>query len=489
MLLASLGAVAVLVLPAVGRAAAAGDPSCSLYAATTGSVSGKGTVTSPFATPQQLVDALRPGQTGCLRGGSYTVDGIRLAHGGTPTAPLTLMSFPGEHATVRVRSEVYVLKGSDYGIFRNLTITGDTASATLATDMIQDLASHTTWEGNDISAGSRVTCMIIGLQQAPWTAQAVGTVIDGNRIHDCGARAAGNQQHAIYVANARATQITNNIIWNASAYGVHLYPDADGVTIAHNVIDGSGWAGVVWASDDNDAALRDDDDVAFANIITGGQQWGLDARWTTGQGTGNAAHDNCLWGNARGATNGALAGVALAGNVTADPGYLDAANHDYRLGPASPCLAVVGYDTAARLQAAAAAAAPPPAEPGPGTGAPTAPPGAAPPGASAGSHAPVVPRGLRVTVSAVAGRTSIVLRGAVAPARDGWWIVARRATRSGWATAGRTRLTAGAQGSSSYRLVLPRGRRAMRVRLTVTRPGSRLAFGRSRVLALASGPV
>ena len=81
---------------------------------------------------------------------------------------------------------------------------------------------------------------------------------------------------------------------------------------------------------------------------------------------------------------------------------------------------------------------------------------------------------------------AITLRGTVRPARDGWWIVARRRTRSGWETAGRARLIAAGVRASSFRLRLLRGHRPMRVRLTVTRPGTHLSYGVSRVVAVAS---
>ena len=107
---ATLAAVAVYLLSISGPASAAGSPVCSLYAATSGSPSARGTFAAPLATPQQLADALQPGQTGCLRGGTYAVASVRLSRGGSAAAPLTLMSYPGEHATIKVASEIYVVK-------------------------------------------------------------------------------------------------------------------------------------------------------------------------------------------------------------------------------------------------------------------------------------------------------------------------------------------------------------------------------------------
>ena len=46
---------------------------CDQYAAPTGSDSSVGTLAAPFATAQHLADSLSPGQTGCLRGGTYAM--------------------------------------------------------------------------------------------------------------------------------------------------------------------------------------------------------------------------------------------------------------------------------------------------------------------------------------------------------------------------------------------------------------------------------
>ena len=52
-------------------------------------------------TAQQLLDSLRPGETGCLRGGTYRSSRgyvLNARRGGAPGAPITLRSFPGERA-------------------------------------------------------------------------------------------------------------------------------------------------------------------------------------------------------------------------------------------------------------------------------------------------------------------------------------------------------------------------------------------------------
>src|SRR4051794_20564116 len=70
----SLAAVAVAwvigVMP--GDAAALAPRDCSVYAAVGAAPGGDGSTDHPFATAQQLINAVGPGQTGCLGPGVYT---------------------------------------------------------------------------------------------------------------------------------------------------------------------------------------------------------------------------------------------------------------------------------------------------------------------------------------------------------------------------------------------------------------------------------
>jgi hypothetical protein len=291
---------------------------------------------------QTLLDSLRPGQTGCLRAGTYTVGELRVHRSGRAGAPITLASAPGQRARIVTRTDFYLPSGTSHITFRNLDLANDPASRSLAGVMIQDFSSNSTWVGNDISGSARSTCMQVG---SVGYGIARHTVIRANRLHDCGNRAHGDQDHGIYVSQADGTTITGNVIWNASAYAVHLYPRADATTVTHNVIDASGYGGVIFAGD---RQTSDNNTVAY-NVITGGARYGLDFYWGRREGTGNAANHNCFHDNAAGDTHGEMAGVAVGDNTDADPQYADPARRDYRLRLASPCLAVVGYDAAARL--------------------------------------------------------------------------------------------------------------------------------------------
>ena len=64
--------------------------------------------------------------------------------------------------------------------------------------------------------------------------------------------------------------------------------------------------------------------------------------------SGNAAHHNCISGNAGGAMPG-MPAIAVTDTSTTPVAYVDAVAHDYRLAPGDACLRVVGFDAAAQL--------------------------------------------------------------------------------------------------------------------------------------------
>ena len=100
------------VLPALGPAEEIAE--CDKYAAPNGSDRARGNLSAPFRTAQRLVDSLRPGQTGCLRAGTYTEgDKVLLFEdGGTRERRIVLRAYSGEEATVR--AQLKVPEGSNY---------------------------------------------------------------------------------------------------------------------------------------------------------------------------------------------------------------------------------------------------------------------------------------------------------------------------------------------------------------------------------------
>ena len=347
----SVRAVACLALLA-GFALAAAVPAaaattCTRYASPAGSDAASGTEADPFRSAQRLVSSLRAGETGCLRAGEYAQTGLRFGAAGTADQPIVLNGYPGEQARIS-GGYVYVPQGADHVTLSGLTIDGADHGA----PTIQVMAADTVIEDNLITNRNRgESCVILG--SLAGYGRAERTILRRNRFADCGNPSNGIHDHGIYVENTDAVRIVDNVFWNAAAWAVHLYPNAHGTLVAHNVIDGTG-GGVIIAGERGGGEYAEgfssSDTVVEYNVIsrtTG--QYGIESQWPAPVGTGNVARFNCVFDGAKGNIDTSDGGFTAIGNVEADPLYLDADSHDYRLSPGSPCLPLVGYDAAAKL--------------------------------------------------------------------------------------------------------------------------------------------
>ena len=317
-------AVAVSILGA-GYAASSDRPSSAAASAV-----GCDQILEDGTAPDAFIAGLGPGETGCLRAGVHEVERIA-----TIKAPdVTLTSFPGESATLAGR--LWIRRGADRALVENLSLDGRNDEAKPSPTVNADRA---VFRGNDVSNGHSAICFVIGDDTY---GSADGTVIEGNRIHDCGRLPPANHDHGIYVAHADATLIYNNLIYSNADRGVQLYPDADRTIVAGNVIDGNG-EGVNLGGDDDEASDRN---LVVGNLITlSNVRYNVEANWPGPVGQGNLALGNCVWMTrpeyaGRPQDSGlepSMDGVLTARNVISDPDYADADGGDFSLGGPSLC--------------------------------------------------------------------------------------------------------------------------------------------------------
>jgi hypothetical protein len=330
------GFVSVLVAAAfmacVLSASSVAGATCDLFASPSGSDSAVGTMTAPFQTVQQLADSLSPGQTGCVLAGTYDED-LKIARGGRTGAPVTLAVYPGQRATIVGR--FWIARGSDYVTVRGLRLDG-VNSDNLPSPTIN--ANHATFTGDDITDDHTGTCFVIGGR--PW-GTAADTLITRSRIHECGRLPSTNYDHGIYVAAATGTRIEWNLIYNNADRGVQLYPDAQGTTVDHNVIDGNG-EGIIFSGDDGYASSGSN---VYDNLLTNSRiRHDAESWWPDGNpvGTNNRLHDNCVWGAVGSPIDRSGGGFSPYHNLVLKPQYVATSAYDYHLAPTSPCLRITG---------------------------------------------------------------------------------------------------------------------------------------------------
>ena len=203
---AACGVVALCAaLGSVGGAPpAAADPPCDVVAAPGGSDTAPGTAEQPLRTAQELLDALAPGETGCLRAGAYDDDRqLKLTVEGA-----TLQSYPGERATLRgriwVAAEGITVSGLDLDGSTAPPCAPDATCAILPSPTIT--GDRAEFRDDNVTNHGRATCFLIG---NPDYGVPRDVRITSNRVHDCGRRPAVNYDHGIYVADAAGTGRTD----------------------------------------------------------------------------------------------------------------------------------------------------------------------------------------------------------------------------------------------------------------------------------------
>ena len=202
------GVVAVAMFGSGLVAPAQAVPGCDKYASPTGNDLFPGTESMPYRSVKTLVDGLGPGQTGCLRSGSYPGpdNGAPVP---TPvyldSANSTLRSYPGEQASVDARLEVT----GDGAAVTELTL--DTATLNATVTPLKLVGDNSTLSHSNVTGHGRIgTCVQIGTGNT----KPSGVVVEHNRIYRCGADGGGENKwdHNIYVSKAQGAIIRWNVL-------------------------------------------------------------------------------------------------------------------------------------------------------------------------------------------------------------------------------------------------------------------------------------
>lgn len=318
---------ATLTLTTIGVSAtgASAKSACDLVASPTGSDAATGSITAPFRTAQKLVNSLGPGETGCLRAGTYDENVTMRSPG------VVLTGYPGETATIVGR----FWADGNRDTISGLNLDGVNAERLPSPSITAD---QVTFSDDDVTNDHTAICFDVGSET--WGV-AHDTTITRDRIHDCGVLPRENHHHGIYVQAAYRTDIEWNLIYDNADRGIQLYPDAQDTTIAHNVINGNGEALDISGAD----GQASDNSNIYDNLLTNSRaRYDVSSWYPSGNpiGYGNRVHNNCIGGGALGAIDSGDGGFQAYDNTLATPRYLDAARGDFSIPASSVCMSLAG---------------------------------------------------------------------------------------------------------------------------------------------------
>ncbi len=319
-------------------------------------------VASPGAsisTPQQLVNALQPGQVGCFHAGTYSNTEVDITKSG-----ITLQSYPGERATWDGR--VVIATGSV--TLQSLNLDGTTGTpctnysgCTLPSPSIN--GPNARIYGDDITNRGGI-CINTSAYYKGLSPDSFD--IERNRIHGC--MPSDNHNHGIYIADGANGVIKYNVIYNNGDRGIQLYPNAQGETISYNTLDGNR-TNLIFSGDcppQTSSCTSSSNNVVTNNIFSfpstsvADSTQGLGARFNVehywgdgappgaGNQLGTKSAGNCFYTNATGYFGGTPASSGIASavgfsvgpfspNIVGDPEYVNRAGHDFTLASGSPC--------------------------------------------------------------------------------------------------------------------------------------------------------
>lgn len=304
---------------------------CDKLASPRGSDAARGTSRRPYRTAKRLVNALRAGQTGCLRWGDYKGP-LEITRRGTASRPITLRSYPGEPA--RVLGRILVSRRSAHFVMRGLYLDGRNRLG-LPSPTVN--GKDILFAANDVTNRRTGICFALG---HPRYGVARRVSLRRNRIHHCGTLPATNQEHGVYISVARDTHVTGNWIYENADRGIQLFADAQRSRIRGNVIDSNG-QGIIFGGNSRTASS---DNLVEGNVISSSRvRYNVESFFEARDpvGSDNVVRRNCLGRAASGMAAGGLLqpplGFETVHNVLARPSFR--ATHDYRLSP-GPCTAV-----------------------------------------------------------------------------------------------------------------------------------------------------
>jgi parallel beta-helix repeat protein len=311
-----------------------------LYVSTTGSDSNAGSAQKPLRTITRAASLAKASTTVHVAPGVYK-ENVKTTRSGTSTGHVRFVSDTKWGAKiVGSGTEAMWTNSGNYVDIANFDISG---SGRLG---ILNLGSYTLMAGNHVHnlavSGGCTGSGGAGIVNANYSSSD-GDII-GNVVHDIGVPGKCNGVQGIYLSNLRG-HIMNNIVYRASAWGIHLWHAANNVTIANNTVfqNGAGGmgGGIVIGTGDSPGGVVLDYTKVINNIVYANPAAGISEYCYSGQnciGAHNTVANNLVYANGRAIT---MKVGSATGTISADPkfvGYAANGTGNYRLQSSSPAV-------------------------------------------------------------------------------------------------------------------------------------------------------
>jgi hypothetical protein len=283
--------------------------------ATTGNDVNPGTFTAPWKTIQRAFNALQPGQTAYLRGGTYGAfcTTSTFSHAGTLAAPITVSGYPYEraviHGQIRLDGSYFrlahiVAEGPTCGTWGATTQQGDnmilmTPGLTHHIEVSSSEVYHDGWHAGVSAGGDDI-----------W--------ILNNYIHDNGGfndTSQLNLSHGIYYHDGSRGVIANNILEHNRAKGLSARYTANHILVINNTVVGNGRSGLDITDSTHDWLFANNVVVNNGNVNGG---VGINTNGSIG-GLKNFEVNNIFWNNGTSGTSNWLTNATIQNNIVANP--------------------------------------------------------------------------------------------------------------------------------------------------------------------------
>jgi hypothetical protein len=316
------------------------DPVPAIFVATTGSdTTGDGTPGNPYATITQACMVALPGDRILVTAGLYDVQVCQAS--GTQDRPLRIESWPSRFGAVLSGGAsggdgVFITAGDwveihgfrVHGPFQRHGIINVGANVLIKHNIVHDIALSECFA----TGGA-------GINHANANYDAEGNATIANVVVRAGPLTSPpcNLIHGIYHSQ-RTGKIQNNGVFQAGAFGIHLWHGATDVIITNNLVAASGRVGIlIGAGEAPGAPIADNVYVANNIVVTSAEECITEAGAT---GAGNTYINNLCHGNASDAIL-IIGGGSETGTIVQDPAfehYRPDALGDYRARDGSPVI-------------------------------------------------------------------------------------------------------------------------------------------------------